>query len=62
MRRADPEGTVVRALQIRVTHRRSYNVRAPMLLWHMDFNHKLIRYGQQKIDYLAEKINSPQIL
>ena len=30
MRRADPEGTVVRALQIRVTHRRSYNVRAPL--------------------------------
>ena len=44
MRRIDPEGTVVRALQIRVTHRRSYNVRAPMSLWHMDGNHKLIRY------------------
>lgn len=46
MRRTDPEGTVVRALQIRVTHRRSYNVRAPMSLWHMDGNHKLIRYVQ----------------
>lgn len=45
MRRADPEGTVVRALQIRVTHRRSYNVRAPMSLWHMDGNHKLVRYS-----------------
>lgn len=44
MRRTNPEGTVVRALQIRVTHRRSYNVRAPMALWHMDGNHKLIRY------------------
>ena len=44
MRRTDPEGTVVRALQIRVTHRRSYNVRAPMALWHMDGNHKLVRY------------------
>ena len=43
MRRTDPEGTVVRALQIRVTHRRSYNVRAPLSLWHMDGNHKLIR-------------------
>ena len=43
MRRCDPEGTVVRALQIRVTHRRSYNVRAPLSLWHMDGNHKLIR-------------------
>lgn len=43
MRRADPEGTVVRALQIRITHRRSYNVRAPLALWHMDGNHKLRR-------------------
>lgn len=43
MRRCDPEGTVVRALQIRVTHRRSYSVRAPLSLWHMDGNHKLIR-------------------
>lgn len=43
MRRSDPEGTVVRALQIRVTHRRSYSVRAPLSLWHMDGNHKLIR-------------------
>ena len=32
MKRCDPEGTVVRALQIRVTHRRSYNVRAPLSL------------------------------
>ena len=32
MRRCDPEGTVVRALQIRVTHRRSYNARAPLSL------------------------------
>ena len=43
MRRADREGTIVRALQIRVTHRRSYNVRAPLALWHMDGNHKLRR-------------------
>ena len=45
MRRADPEGTVVRALQIRVTHRRSYNARAPMSLWHMDGNHRQVRYS-----------------
>ena len=43
MRRADPEETIVIALQIRVTHRRSYNVRAPLALWHMDGNHKLRR-------------------
>ena len=43
MRRSDPEGTVVRALQLRVTHRRVYSVKAPLSLWHMDGNHKLIR-------------------
>ena len=44
MRRTDPEGTVVRALQLRVTHRRVYSVKQPLSLWHMDGNHKLIRY------------------
>lgn len=44
MRRADPEGTVDRALQLRITHRRLYNVRAPLSLWHMDGNHKLISF------------------
>ena len=43
MRRSDPEGTVVRTLQLRVTHRRVYSVKAPLSLWHMDGNHKLIR-------------------
>lgn len=45
MRRTDPEGTVIRGLQLRVTHRRSYNVRAPLSLWHMDGHHKLVRYS-----------------
>ena len=44
MRRTDPEGIIVRALQMRITHRRSYNVRAPLSLWHIDGNHKLVRY------------------
>lgn len=43
MRRTDPEGIIVRALQLRVTHRRVYNVKQPLSLWHMDGNHKLIR-------------------
>ena len=43
MRRADPEGVLVRALQLRTTHRRIYNVRGPLSLWHMDGHHKLIR-------------------
>ena len=44
MRRLDPEGVLLRALQIRVTHRRTYNVKAPLSLWHMDGHHKLIRF------------------
>ena len=43
MRRTDPEGIIVRALQLRVTHGRVYNVKQPLSLWHMDGNHKLIR-------------------
>ena len=43
MRRTDPEGTVIRALQLKVTHRRVYNVRGPLSLWHIDGNHKLRR-------------------
>ena len=41
MRRTDPEGIIVRALQLRVTHRRVYNVKQPLSLWHMDGNHKV---------------------
>jgi len=36
-------GTTVRALQILVTQRRTYSVRGPLELWHIDGNHKLIR-------------------
>lgn len=43
LRRTDPEGTAIRALQLRVTHRRVYSVRGPLALWHLDGNHKLIR-------------------
>ena len=43
MRRVDPDGIVIRALQLKVTHRRVYNVRVPLALWHMDGNHKRIR-------------------
>lgn len=46
MRRTDPDGTIVRALQLRITHRRTYNVKAPLSLWHMDGHHKLIRYNK----------------
>ena len=44
MRRSDPEGILIRALQLTPISRRTYNVSSPLALWHLDGNHKLIRY------------------
>lgn len=44
MRRVDPQGTLYRALSLRAVHRRRYHVADPQSLWHVDGNHKLIRY------------------
>lgn len=43
MRRVDPEGTLIRALELNVINRRRYSVPSPLALWHIDGNHKLIR-------------------
>ena len=43
MRRVDPEGVLLRALELNVLHRRCYQVMGPLSLWHIDGNHKLIR-------------------
>ena len=42
MRRIDPEGVLLRGLQMRVIDRRHYRV-PDQCLWHIDGNHKLIR-------------------
>ena len=42
MQRTDPNGTVVRFAEL--VHRRSYHVPGPQSLWHIDGNHKLIRW------------------
>lgn len=42
MRRTDPEGTIARRLH--TVHHRRYSVAAPRSLYHIDGNHKLIRY------------------
>ena len=42
MQRVDPQGVAVRWL--RLTPRRKYSVSGPLALWHIDGNHKLIRY------------------
>ena len=44
MRHVDPEGTILRTLQMNVIQRRVYSVPSPLALWHIDGNHKLIRY------------------
>ncbi len=44
MHRVDPDGVLLRTLQIQTTHRRGYNVYSPKALYHMDGNHKLIRW------------------
>ena len=36
MRRVNPEGTMLRALRLHVTHRISYQVSSPLALWHID--------------------------
>lgn len=41
-RRVDPEGSIMRRLHC--LRRRHYSVRGPQHLWHIDGNHKLIRY------------------
>ena len=43
MRRVDPEGVLLRGLEMRVINRRHYHVAGPQCLWHIDENHKLIR-------------------
>ena len=43
MRRVDPEGTLLRALESSIIQRRTYQVRSPLALWHIDGNHKLVR-------------------
>ena len=44
MRRIDPQGVLLRSLQLNIVNRRVYSVRVALALWHMDSNHKLIRY------------------
>ena len=44
MRRVNPAGVLLRALELRTIHRRQYQVYGPLALWHIDGNHKLIGY------------------
>ena len=42
MRRVNPEGVLLRALELNALHRRCYQVMGPLSLWHIDGNHKVI--------------------
>ena len=44
MKRSDPEGVLLRSLQLTPISRRVDNVISPLALWHLDGHHKLIRY------------------
>ncbi|XP_057186595.1 uncharacterized protein LOC130552378 [Triplophysa rosa] len=44
MRRVDPQGVLMRSLQLNPRRRRKYSVPGPNSLWHIDANHKLIRW------------------
>ena len=45
MRRVNPDGILLKALTINTVQRRKYQVYAPLALWHVDGNHKLIRHS-----------------
>ncbi|KAA0701569.1 hypothetical protein E1301_Tti022984 [Triplophysa tibetana] len=44
IRHVDPVGTVLRSLDLQLTQRRPYSVPGPLSLWHIDGNHKLVRW------------------
>ena len=43
--RTDPSGILLRTSQLNIVNRRHYSVPGPRSLWHLDDNHKLIRWG-----------------
>ena len=44
MWRVDPTGLVLRTTQLNTVRRRKYSVPGTLALWHIDGNHKLIRW------------------
>ena len=43
--RTDPAGILLQTTQLSIVNRCHYNVPGPRSLWHLDGNHKLIRWG-----------------
>ncbi|CAH3028876.1 unnamed protein product [Porites evermanni] len=44
MRRVNPEGVLLRVLELRTVCQRRYQVSGSLALWHINRNHKLIRW------------------
>ena len=49
LRRVDPEGVLLRAVELNVVRRQPYYVPSPLALWHIDGYHKLIRYSMPQM-------------
>lgn len=45
MRRVDPDGILRRPMDLTFINRRKYHVKGTNSLWHIDVNHKLIRWN-----------------
>ena len=54
--RTDPNRTVVRLADL--IQRRRYRVLGPQFVWHIDGNHKLIRYIDSDVWHLARHMHS----
>uniref|UniRef100_A0A9J8A4I4 Integrase core domain-containing protein n=1 Tax=Cyprinus carpio carpio TaxID=630221 RepID=A0A9J8A4I4_CYPCA len=44
LKAVDPVGTLLRGLHLNFIHRRVYSVPSPLSLWHIDGNHRLIKW------------------
>ena len=62
--RVDPVGILSRTIQATLIIRRKYCVPGSLALWHVDVNHKLIRWGfviHGAIDGFSHKNHAPQM-
>uniref|UniRef100_A0A9J7YC19 Integrase catalytic domain-containing protein n=1 Tax=Cyprinus carpio carpio TaxID=630221 RepID=A0A9J7YC19_CYPCA len=68
LKAVDPVGTLLRGLHLNFIHRRVYSVPSPLSLWHIDGNHRLIKWRivihggidgfSRKIMYLKASTNN----
>ena len=55
VRRVDPDGVLLRSLEIHVIRRRAYDVVRPLALLHIDGYHKLIRFANLNYMFLCSQ-------